>query len=93
MVATKDILSRPKIGEMVLNDGTPKKAFMTAVVVGSILVGINHGDIILNGEVPATWKISLTYCVPYCVTTWGAVIGKLSQWRSTCGQNLSEKRK
>ena len=77
---------------MILNDGMPKKAFMTAVVVGSILVSINHGDIILNGEIPAIWKISLTYCVPDCVTTWEAVIRKLSQWQRTCKYNFSDRR-
>jgi hypothetical protein len=59
--------------------GTPKKAVMTAFVVGTILTVINHGDTILVGEWPPAWKIMLTYCVPYCVTTWGAIIGKRTQ--------------
>ena len=67
--------------QMIFGDGTPKKAILTALVVGSILISINHGDIILDGSMPASWKIILTYCVPYCVTTWGAVTGKLAQWR------------
>ena len=54
---------------------------MMRVITGSILISINHGDIILDGSMPASWKIILTYCVPYCVTTWGAVTGKLAQWR------------
>ena len=73
--------SPPPILQMIFGDGTPKKAILTALVVGSILISINHGDIILNGSMPASWKIILTYCVPYCVTTWGAVTGKLAQWR------------
>ncbi|MDC0190059.1 nitrate/nitrite transporter NrtS [Rhodospirillales bacterium] len=73
--------SPPPILQMIFGDGTPKKAILTALVVGSILISINHGDIILDGSMPASWKIILTYCVPYCVTTWGAVTGKLAQWR------------
>ena len=73
--------SPPPILQMIFGDGTPKKAILTALVVGSILISINHGDIILDRSMPASWKIILTYCVPYCVTTWGAVTGKLAQWR------------
>ena len=73
--------SPPPILQMIFGDGTPKKAILTALVVGSILISINHGDIILDGSMPASWKIILTYCVPYCVSTWGAVTGKLAQWR------------
>jgi hypothetical protein len=59
-----------------LSDGTPRKAFLTACVVGTVLLLINHGDVILSGELPSLIKIFLTYCVPFCVTTWGSVLGK-----------------
>ena len=58
------------------NDGTPKKAFFTACVVGTVLTAINHGDSIIVGEFPSFLKVSLTYCVPFCVTTWGSYLGK-----------------
>ena len=57
-------------------DGTPKKAFFTACVVGTVLTTINHGDTILLGEFPPLLKVLLTYCVPFCVTTWGSYLGK-----------------
>ena len=57
-------------------DGTPRKAFFTACVVGTILTGINHGDTILIGEFPPLLKVVLTYCEPFCVTTWGSYLGK-----------------
>ena len=46
---------------------------MTALVVGSILVAINQGDLLLHGTWPVSleWKIPLTYAVPFCVATWG----------------------
>ena len=65
--------------QLAFGDGTPKKAFFTSLVVGSILTSINHGDMILSGEYPYWLKIVLTYCVPYCVTTWGAITGKLAR--------------
>ncbi len=61
---------------LAVSNGTPRKAFLTACVVGTVLMLINHGDVILRGELPSLIKISLTYCVPFCVTTWGSVLGK-----------------
>ena len=61
---------------LAVSDGTPRKAFLTACVVGTVLILINHGDVILRGELPSLLKVSLTYCVPFCVTTWGSVLGK-----------------
>ena len=61
---------------LAVSDGTPRKAFLTACVVGTVLMLINHGDVIVRGELPSLIKISLTYCVPFCVTTWGSVLGK-----------------
>ena len=75
-----DIASPPSLTQMIVGDGTPKKAICTALVVGTILTAINHGDVILSGLAPPTWKMALTYCVPYCVTTWGAITGKRAQW-------------
>ncbi len=44
-------------------------------IVGTIHVAINQGDLLLAGTVTveALWKISLTYCVPYCVSTYASV--------------------
>jgi hypothetical protein len=62
--------------EVAFKDGTPKKAFLTACVVGSILTVINHGDNIISGDFPPIWKVILTYCTPFCVTIWGSFLGK-----------------
>lgn len=44
-------------------------------IVGTILVAINHGDLLLSGHISADayWKIPLTYCVPYLVSTYASV--------------------
>ncbi len=70
---------------MMFGGGTPTKAVYTALVVGTILTAINHGDVILAGTPPSAWKVVLTYIVPYCVTTWGAITGKRAQWRQDRG--------
>ena len=43
--------------------------------IGTILVAINQGDLLVAGNLPldAIWKIPLTYCVPYCVSTYASV--------------------
>lgn len=69
------------VSDLVFGNGTPRKAFLTAVIVGTVLTVINHGDIIIAGEFPPMIKVMLTYCVPYCVTTWGAALGRISALR------------
>ena len=52
-----------------------RRSALTALVVGTILVAINHGPELAAGVFPAAllWKIPLTYAVPCCVATWGAL--------------------
>ena len=80
MLSEKNLNKYPNFIELAFGDGTPRKAVITALVVGTILTLINHGDEILLGKFNQFWKPILTYFVPYCVTTWGSVMGKKSQW-------------
>lgn len=50
-------------------------AFKTALLVGSVLVVINHGDALLEGDLSPVRlaKMLLTYLVPYCVSTYASV--------------------
>jgi hypothetical protein len=52
-----------------------------AILVGTILVAINYGDKLVTGSVvPVEWaKMVLTYCVPYCVSTYASVSAVLSE--------------
>ena len=68
--------TRIRFRDLAFTDGTPRKALLTACVVGTVLTIINHGDNIMSGIYPPPWKVLLTYCVPFCVTTWGAFLGK-----------------
>ena len=51
------------------------RALMYAVVVGAILIAINHADAILAGNVSPgrLWKMGLTVLVPYMVSTLSSV--------------------
>ena len=52
-----------------------KRSLTVAVVVGSILTLLHQGDVLLAGnwKVAMYWKIPLTYCMPFCVATYGAL--------------------
>ncbi len=56
-----------------LTDGVPIRSLYVAFIVGTVLNIINQGDALLVvGSI--NWvKIVLTYIVPYCVCTYGAV--------------------
>ena len=62
--------------ELALSDGTPVESAKVALVVGTILTAINQGDLILRGKRPPAAKVLLTYCVPFAVSTYGAVRAK-----------------
>jgi len=51
------------------------RALVVALVVGTILFGINQLDAVLRGELTLTLavKVALTYLVPYCVSTYSAL--------------------
>ena len=52
-----------------------RRSALTALVVGTVLVLINQGGILVSDPWPASllWQIPLTYLVPFCVATWGAL--------------------
>lgn len=52
-----------------------KRALRVSILVGTILMVINHGDKILLGAVtaPDIIKMSLTFLVPYSVSTYSSV--------------------
>ena len=60
-----------------------RRALAVAVVVGTVLVAINHGDAIARREVSLgrALRIMLTVLVPYCVSTYSSVGAMLEQRR------------
>lgn len=52
-----------------------RRALKYAVIVGAILISINHGDAILRGDLPPArlLRMGLTLLVPYVVSTLSSV--------------------
>ena len=52
-----------------------RRSAATALAVGTILVAINQGAVLVEGAFGPRllWQIPLTYAVPFCVATWGAL--------------------
>lgn len=49
------------------------RSLKVALIVGTALNLINQGDAMMNSEPINIFKCLLTYAVPYCVATYGAV--------------------
>ena len=49
------------------------RAIKVALIVGTALTLINQGDRLIAGMAPGWIKMALTYLIPYCVSTHGAV--------------------
>ena len=58
-----------------------RRSVIIAGVVGTLLLAINQGDLLLGAEWPDTlvWKVPLTYLVPFIVATWGALVNSRVQ--------------
>ena len=52
-----------------------RRSLAVAAVVGTILTILNQGDTIFAADWKNAlyWKIPLTFCVPFCVATYGAL--------------------
>ena len=57
------------------------RSFLICLIVGTILTAINQGNLIVQGDLPMAlaWKIPLTYSVPFCVATTGAILNARSK--------------
>ena len=70
-----------------LSNGVPRRSFVIAAVVGTILNLINQGDALMAGAPVNLFKLFLTYVVHYCVATYGAVSLRLKEiygWVPDC---------
>ncbi len=54
-----------------------RSTILVAMVVGTVLFGINQLDVVLSGQATAkTWlKAGLTYVVPFVVANYGLLLG------------------
>lgn len=65
-----------------ITNGIPRRSFKVALVVGPILTLINQGDVLLAGEGLSWIKAILTFLVPYCVASVGAVTAGVAYERT-----------
>jgi len=70
--------------ELATSPSVVRRASTYAVIVGTILITINHGDRILSGNLTGfrILQMGLTVMVPYCVSTLSSVQA-LRQMRRT----------
>ncbi len=68
--------SSPTALEIATSAPVVRRSAKIALVVGVLLMAINHGDNIVMGHMTlASWfKCALTFFVPYCVSTVTAVL-------------------
>lgn len=59
-----------------------RRAAVYCVVVGTVLITINHVPALVRGDVSAfrIFQIVLTYCVPYAVTTFASTQAIRAEW-------------
>ena len=64
-----------------------RRALKYAVVVGAVLITINHGDAIVSGNITTTrlLKMGLTVMVPYIVST-SSCVGTICEMRATASE-------
>ncbi len=64
----------PEMGfwEAFLDRGIIVRALRVSAVIGTLLIAINQGDLILLGIWPPLWKVLLTYGVPFGVASYSA---------------------
>ena len=68
-----------------ISDGIPLRSLRIALVVGSILNLINQGDALFSDAPVNWWKVTLTYLVPYLVSTYGVVAFRMARPNPTAG--------
>jgi hypothetical protein len=71
-----------KICRFCVSGGVPKRSALVALLVGTLLNLINQGEALLTGGHINVTKLLLTYAVPYCVATYGAVSYRLQMERA-----------
>ena len=67
--------AEPGFLSLALRPSVVRRGLGYACVVGAVLIGINHGDAIVSGDMDPTrlFKMGLTALVPYAVSTLSSV--------------------
>jgi len=81
-------MNRPEWLQLALRRSTVTRAVCLTLIVGVVLIAINHGAAILRGNVPlARWlQMALTAVVPYLVSTFSTVQATMELRRGVGGE-------
>jgi len=73
--ACREANGRPGVIGLCVRRDVVLRSIRYGLIVGTVLVAINHGDALLRLDVSLDrlLRILLTYCVPYAVTTTASV--------------------
>lgn len=73
----------PTFASLASRPAVVRRALKYAVIVGAVLIAINHGDALLRGDVSPgrLARMLLTCLVPYCVSTLSSVEAMRSRER------------
>lgn len=63
----------PWLIENLRSPGVLRRALRTSLLVGTLLVLINHGPTLWQGLLPPLWQLLLTYLVPWGVSAWSSI--------------------
>jgi hypothetical protein len=78
-----------KVCRLCVSGGVPKRSALVALLVGTLLNLINQGEALLTGGRISIAKLLLTYAVPYCVATYGAVSYRLQMERTAAEKTVT----
>ena len=72
----KNKITHQSFLNLALRKSVIRRAVKIALIVGCLLALINHGDRIIFQDMKSVdwFKILLTFCVPYCVSTVSSVL-------------------
>jgi hypothetical protein len=70
--------------EIAMRPDVIRRSRRVALLVGTILIAINYFDRVLAGTLVTIdyFKMAMTYCVPFCVSTYAAVSAIMEQQRT-----------
>ncbi|MEM1384863.1 MAG: nitrate/nitrite transporter NrtS [Pseudomonadota bacterium] len=81
----------PRWLQLAMRTSILRRSATVGIVVGTVLVAINQGDRLIAGLPPDWVKALLTYCVPFCVSTYGSVTALLGQEAGSDGAVAARK--
>ena len=88
--------STPQVSDwwqLALQPGVVRRALKTALLVGTILLAINHGELLFFPDrfsAARGLKMALTILVPYLVSTFSSVAAMREMRRDSAGKSVGE---